>query len=203
MPRVRKLLKDIDPNIVNRYADVFVLEKLPIKQSNTSSVRQQRLILVDEDVKARIEVELTDESGALKVVASGSIAEDIISLNAQEIMTKTMAYEETEKRREMAKNSLERYTHYYERWMTNQYSNVVNMAIPLFQSLPSDVIVHILAKLGETSLKDFFSASLTSKSINSLSENDKIYQCLDLTTVVLNTNDSFFLSQHHVQMIDF
>ncbi|KAK9131653.1 hypothetical protein Scep_011181 [Stephania cephalantha] len=25
----------------------------------------------------------------------------------------------------MAKNSLERYTHYYERWTTNQYSNVV------------------------------------------------------------------------------
>ncbi|KAK9169242.1 hypothetical protein Syun_001382 [Stephania yunnanensis] len=213
MPRVKKLLKDIDPNTVNWYADVYVLEKLPIKQSNTSSVRQQRLILVDEegyriqatifgndinlfesrlqtkvayrisnafvkeiearyrlvpsphqrsisrntlikkvsdsetfplieevkfvtlneideyldidkyidvavlaliaksrrdvtkrngqpaslqeliviDEWARIEVELTDESGALKVVAYGSIAEDIISLNAQEIMTKTMA----------------------------------------------------------------------------------------------------------------
>ncbi|KAK9095648.1 hypothetical protein Scep_027117 [Stephania cephalantha] len=43
--------------------------------------------------RARIEVELTDESGALKVVAYGSIAEDIISLNAQEIMTKTIAGE--------------------------------------------------------------------------------------------------------------
>ncbi|KAK9147952.1 hypothetical protein Scep_006709 [Stephania cephalantha] len=43
--------------------------------------------------RARIEVELTDESGALKVVAYGSIVEDIISLNAQEIMTKTMAGE--------------------------------------------------------------------------------------------------------------
>ncbi|XP_047332215.1 probable E3 ubiquitin-protein ligase ARI8 isoform X2 [Impatiens glandulifera] len=32
------------------------------------------------------------------------------------------AYDETEKRREMAKNSLERYTHYYERWATNQSS---------------------------------------------------------------------------------
>ncbi|CAN7122619.1 unnamed protein product [Brassica rapa subsp. narinosa] len=31
-------------------------------------------------------------------------------------------YDETEKRREMAKNSLERYTHYYERWATNQSS---------------------------------------------------------------------------------
>ena len=29
-------------------------------------------------------------------------------------------YDEAEKRRDMAKNSLERYTHYYERWATNQ-----------------------------------------------------------------------------------
>ncbi|MQM19905.1 hypothetical protein Taro_052918, partial [Colocasia esculenta] len=31
-------------------------------------------------------------------------------------------YDETERRREMAKNSLERDTHYYERWATNQSS---------------------------------------------------------------------------------
>ncbi|KAL0919131.1 hypothetical protein M5K25_011206 [Dendrobium thyrsiflorum] len=31
-------------------------------------------------------------------------------------------YDESERRREMAKNSLERYTHYYERWATNQRS---------------------------------------------------------------------------------
>ncbi|XP_051139997.1 probable E3 ubiquitin-protein ligase ARI8 isoform X2 [Andrographis paniculata] len=31
-------------------------------------------------------------------------------------------YDEAERRREMAKNSLERYTHYYERWATNQSS---------------------------------------------------------------------------------
>lgn len=31
-----------------------------------------------------------------------------------------LQYDESEKRREMAKNSLERYTHYYERWATNQ-----------------------------------------------------------------------------------
>ncbi|XP_010470422.1 PREDICTED: probable E3 ubiquitin-protein ligase ARI8 isoform X1 [Camelina sativa] len=31
-------------------------------------------------------------------------------------------FDESEKRREMAKNSLERYTHYYERWATNQSS---------------------------------------------------------------------------------
>ncbi|KAK9134494.1 hypothetical protein Syun_013824 [Stephania yunnanensis] len=49
MPRVKKLLKDIDLNTVNWYVDVYVLEKLPIKQSNTSSVRQQQLILVDEE----------------------------------------------------------------------------------------------------------------------------------------------------------
>ncbi|KAL5215589.1 hypothetical protein ABZP36_006990 [Zizania latifolia] len=32
------------------------------------------------------------------------------------------AYDECERRREMAKNSLERYTHYYERWAANQSS---------------------------------------------------------------------------------
>ncbi|XP_052199291.1 probable E3 ubiquitin-protein ligase ARI8 isoform X2 [Diospyros lotus] len=32
------------------------------------------------------------------------------------------AFDEAEKRRDMAKNSLERYTHYYERWATNQLS---------------------------------------------------------------------------------
>lgn len=31
-----------------------------------------------------------------------------------------MQYDEAERRREMAKNSLERYTHYYERWASNQ-----------------------------------------------------------------------------------
>ncbi|KAK9146543.1 hypothetical protein Sjap_006446 [Stephania japonica] len=49
MPREKKLLKDIDPNSVNWYADVYVLEKLPVKQGSTSSVQQQRLILVDEE----------------------------------------------------------------------------------------------------------------------------------------------------------
>jgi hypothetical protein len=29
-------------------------------------------------------------------------------------------YDEAERRREMAKNSLEKYTHYYERWATNE-----------------------------------------------------------------------------------
>ncbi|XP_022720182.1 probable E3 ubiquitin-protein ligase ARI8 [Durio zibethinus] len=37
-------------------------------------------------------------------------------------------YDEAEKRREMAKNSLERYTHYYERWATNQSSRQKAMA---------------------------------------------------------------------------
>ena len=46
-------------------------------------------------------------------------------------------YDDAEKRREMAKNSLERYTHYYERWATNQLVGTV--------SLPSTFssIVHI------------------------------------------------------------
>jgi len=32
----------------------------------------------------------------------------------------SVQYDEAERRREMAKNSLERYTHYYERWATNE-----------------------------------------------------------------------------------
>nr|DAD43494.1 TPA_asm: hypothetical protein HUJ06_001724 [Nelumbo nucifera] len=42
--------------------------------------------------------------------------------NRYETAKQEGAYDETEKRREMAKNSLERYTHYYERWATNQSS---------------------------------------------------------------------------------
>ncbi|CAL5394713.1 unnamed protein product [Camellia sinensis] len=40
--------------------------------------------------------------------------------NRYEAAKQEGAYDETERRREMAKNSLERYTHYYERWATNQ-----------------------------------------------------------------------------------
>lgn len=42
--------------------------------------------------------------------------------NRYETAKQDGVYDETEKRREMAKNSLERYTHYYERWATNQSS---------------------------------------------------------------------------------
>lgn len=53
-------------------------------------------------------------------------------------------YDDAERRREMAKNSLERYTHYYERWATNQSSR---------QKAQSDLLqmqaVH-LEKLSET-----------------------------------------------------
>ncbi|VVA13151.1 PREDICTED: probable E3 [Prunus dulcis] len=42
--------------------------------------------------------------------------------NRYETAKQEGVYDETEKRREMAKNSLERYTHYYERWATNQSS---------------------------------------------------------------------------------
>ncbi|WOG86986.1 hypothetical protein DCAR_0206205 [Daucus carota subsp. sativus] len=42
--------------------------------------------------------------------------------NRYEAAKQEGAYDESEKRREMAKNSLERYTHYYERWATNQSS---------------------------------------------------------------------------------
>ncbi|KAH6834379.1 IBR domain-containing protein [Perilla frutescens var. hirtella] len=42
--------------------------------------------------------------------------------NRYEVAKQEGVYDEAEKRREMAKNSLERYTHYYERWATNQSS---------------------------------------------------------------------------------
>ncbi|CAI9268639.1 unnamed protein product [Lactuca saligna] len=53
------------------------------------------------------------------------------------------AYDESERRREMAKNSLERYTHYYERWATNQSSRQKALA-----DLLQMQTVH-LAKLSE------------------------------------------------------
>ncbi|CAA7405137.1 unnamed protein product [Spirodela intermedia] len=42
--------------------------------------------------------------------------------NRYETAKQEGAYDEAERRREMAKNSLERYTHYYERWAANQSS---------------------------------------------------------------------------------
>ncbi|CAO2837482.1 unnamed protein product [Amaranthus hypochondriacus] len=42
--------------------------------------------------------------------------------NRYETAKQEGVYDESEKRREMAKNSLERYTHYYERWASNQTS---------------------------------------------------------------------------------
>ncbi|XP_034691585.1 probable E3 ubiquitin-protein ligase ARI8 isoform X1 [Vitis riparia] len=42
--------------------------------------------------------------------------------NRYETAKQEGVYDEAEKRRDMAKNSLERYTHYYERWATNQSS---------------------------------------------------------------------------------
>ncbi|KAL3523288.1 hypothetical protein ACH5RR_016122 [Cinchona calisaya] len=42
--------------------------------------------------------------------------------NRYEAAKQDGVFDEAEKRREMAKNSLERYTHYYERWATNQSS---------------------------------------------------------------------------------
>ncbi|CAN0923097.1 Probable E3 ubiquitin-protein ligase ARI7 [Linum grandiflorum] len=42
--------------------------------------------------------------------------------NRYEAAKQEGAYDEAERRREMAKNSLERYTHYYERWASNQSS---------------------------------------------------------------------------------
>lgn len=51
-----------------------------------------------------------------------------------------LQYDECEKRREMAKNSLERYTHYYERWASNQS---VCTGLPAYQTPPSNFCGYI------------------------------------------------------------
>ncbi|KAI3473035.1 hypothetical protein Pfo_029464 [Paulownia fortunei] len=48
--------------------------------------------------------------------------------NRYEVAKQEGVYDEAERRREMAKNSLERYTHYYERWASNQASRQKSLA---------------------------------------------------------------------------
>ncbi|KAH7681311.1 E3 ubiquitin ligase RBR family protein [Dioscorea alata] len=57
------------------------------------------------------------------------------------------AYDESERRREMAKNSLERYTHYYERWATNQSSR--QKALADLQSMQTEKCCLQLEKLSD------------------------------------------------------
>ncbi|CAM0904055.1 unnamed protein product [Alopecurus aequalis] len=56
--------------------------------------------------------------------------------NRYEAARQEGAYDESERRREMAKNSLERYTHYYERWAANQSSR--HKALGDLQSLQNE-----------------------------------------------------------------
>lgn len=48
--------------------------------------------------------------------------------NRYETAKQEGVYDEAERRREMAKNSLEKYTHYYERWATNESSRAKALA---------------------------------------------------------------------------
>ncbi|MQL96158.1 hypothetical protein Taro_028832 [Colocasia esculenta] len=52
----------------------------------------------------------------------GERTDGFYACNRYEAAKQEGVYDETEMRREMAKNSLERYTHYYERCATNQSS---------------------------------------------------------------------------------
>ncbi|PKA55797.1 putative E3 ubiquitin-protein ligase ARI8 [Apostasia shenzhenica] len=56
--------------------------------------------------------------------------------NRYEAAKQEGVYDESERRREIAKNSLERYTHYYERWATNQQSR--QKAFADLRSMQSD-----------------------------------------------------------------
>ncbi|KAJ4807793.1 RING/U-box superfamily protein [Rhynchospora pubera] len=66
------------------------------------------------------------------------------SCNSYEKAKKEGVYDESEKRREMAKNSLERYMHYYERWASNQSSRL--KALSDLRAMETEKI----AKLSET-----------------------------------------------------
>ncbi|PWA38893.1 IBR domain-containing protein [Artemisia annua] len=73
--------------------------------------------------------------------------------NRYEAAKQEGAYDEAERRREMAKNSLERYTHYYERWATNQSSR--QKAIADLQQMQTVHLakLSVLQNIPETDLK--------------------------------------------------
>jgi hypothetical protein len=48
---------------------------------------------------------------------------------SKDILSCMLQYDETESRRERAKNSLERYMHYYERWASNQTVCSYNLSL--------------------------------------------------------------------------
>eukprot|EP00850_Spirogloea_muscicola_P007257 SM000036S13301 [mRNA] locus=s36:396602:401301:- [translate_table: standard] len=68
--------------------------------------------------------------------------------NRYETAKQEGVYDETERRREMAKNSLERYTHYYERWATNESSRMKALE-DLRQMLLDKVVVHMIEILSD------------------------------------------------------
>ncbi|KAF8391836.1 hypothetical protein HHK36_022174 [Tetracentron sinense] len=70
--------------------------------------------------------------------------------NCYETAKQEGTYDETEKRREMAKSSLERYTHYYERWATNQSSS--QKALADLQKMQAVHVSKILYYIMQSSL---------------------------------------------------
>ncbi|KAL0368663.1 UNVERIFIED_CONTAM: putative E3 ubiquitin-protein ligase ARI8 [Sesamum calycinum] len=71
--------------------------------------------------------------------------------NRYEAAKQEGVYDEAERRREMAKNSLERYTHYYERWASNQSLEKLSEV----QSQPESQLKFILEAWQQTK-KQFF-----------------------------------------------
>ncbi|XP_040370067.1 probable E3 ubiquitin-protein ligase ARI8 isoform X2 [Rosa chinensis] len=72
--------------------------------------------------------------------------------NRYETAKQEGVYDEAEKRREMAKNSLERYTHYYERWVTNQSSRQKALAdlqqMTVHLEKLSDIVIWVVLASG-------------------------------------------------------
>ncbi|GFP80706.1 probable E3 ubiquitin-protein ligase ari7 [Phtheirospermum japonicum] len=70
--------------------------------------------------------------------------------NRYEAAKQEGVYDEAERRREMAKNSLERYTHYYERWASNQSSR--QKALADLQQMQS---IHIIIQTEQLAMTNF------------------------------------------------
>uniref|UniRef100_A0A0E0DFL2 RBR-type E3 ubiquitin transferase n=1 Tax=Oryza meridionalis TaxID=40149 RepID=A0A0E0DFL2_9ORYZ len=103
--------------------------------------------------------------------------------NRYEAARQEGAYDESERRREMAKNSLERYTHYYERWAANQSSR--QKALGDLLSLQNDKLEKLsdIQSQPESQLKFIIEAWLQSMNMPKDSEAEsgleRLHQCAE------------------------
>ncbi|XP_024180078.1 probable E3 ubiquitin-protein ligase ARI8 isoform X3 [Rosa chinensis] len=106
--------------------------------------------------------------------------------NRYETAKQEGVYDEAEKRREMAKNSLERYTHYYERWVTNQSSRQKALAdlqqMTVHLEKLSDIVIWVVLASGfwcfwwvEISYRTLLRSFLSLQSVTAMSFRLRLY----------------------------